>query len=200
MSWTSHTLLTLIAQAGENGLRVNHLAEQAGLTRAAVDSAMERLRNRGLIYRAPGAQTGYTLTDAGRGLLAAGKLLKSGPKGGHTGPRASTPGARSRIWNAMRIRIKFTADELAVLANTGPENVRKFLNGLARVDYVRPMARREAPGNPSSNGRVRWALVRDTGPAAPSVNLEKGVVTDPNTGQRLAMADPVPEPSRKPRG
>jgi DNA-binding MarR family transcriptional regulator len=200
VTWTSHTLLTLIAQAGENGMRVNDLAAQAGLTRQSVDSAMDRLRNRGLIHRPPASQTGYTLTDAGRGLLAAGKLLKSGPKGGHTGPRAVASGARGRIWRAMRIRSKFTADELAVLAATGPENVRKYLNGLARVDYVRPMPRREAPGNPSSNGRVRWALLRDTGPAAPSVNLEKGVVTDPNTGARLAMADPVAEPSRKPRG
>ncbi len=86
------------------------------------------------------------------------------------------PVARTRIWRSMRILRRFTVPDLAATADASVENTRKYLRDLTRARYVRKITI-EVPRR-GVEGRAIFALVKDTGPFAPS--HAAGGIFDPN--------------------
>ncbi|NYZ17029.1 hypothetical protein HL658_31185 [Azospirillum sp. RWY-5-1] len=96
-------------------------------------------------------------------------------------------GLNARLWRAMRLRGKFTAGDLVRLAARDGEReatVRKgaddFLRALRDCGYLRRL--------PNGTGPARYALIRDTGPAAPLVRRSRREAFDRNTGETYTAA------------
>lgn len=85
-----------------------------------------------------------------------------------------------QVWQSMRImRARFTAADLVSTGSASESAVHKYCRALARAGFLR-LVQARVSGRPGS--RDVWALVRDTGPAAP-IRREDGTgVFDPNTG------------------
>ena len=94
---------------------------------------------------------------------------------------------REKTWRAIRIKQKFTLDELArAVFDSGDraadpvDNIRRFVVALEKAGYLISMKKR-VPGTAlTSNGFKRWMLVRDTGPKNPIPR--KSGVWDQNDG------------------
>jgi hypothetical protein len=134
---------------------------------------------------------GYELTDNGAAFRLLGKEIKSGPRKGHTGkskPRENT--FRTRVWKALRFAKKATVFELIEVAGapgnvrTAATNTHRYLQALEAVKVTRTLDLRAPGAAPTSNGFIRYALVKDLGPQAPVVGT-KGVF-DPNSATYLA--------------
>ena len=168
------------------------LADVTGLSRKQVAKAAGALILRRLAER---VETGcYRLTGAGMASEAAGEILKSGPRGRHTGRRALPRGTfRQRAWAAMRMCGRFTVPDLLRLAGRpgarggSADNLHRYLRALERAGYIRRLPVRERGTRPGSTGFVRWLLVRDSGPACPALRPD-GAVIDRNTGRVMEMA------------
>lgn len=201
MAWTAEQLLTAVGQASPREcITEARMAEITGLTPRQIEPAVLRLRKHGFMTKT--GQGCHKLTAAGRAALAAGRKIRSGPNGPETGHRRRDRGIRQRVWNALRTGKKLTVDDLIMRACEGEErdprsNVRKYLVALARAGYVRQMPVREPGLNPTSNGCVRWWLVKDTGPAAPVARMSRRALWDVNTEEQIPFADEI---FRAPRG
>lgn len=151
--------------------------------RRALINALCRLVERGLVER---VERGCVqLSEAGRTAQASGLIIKSGPRGPMERRRPVRNSLNTRLWRAMRIKGKFTIPallELAARDEKDPANAtRRYVRALEKAGFVLRLNRREAGTSPTSNGFVRFSLVRDTGDQAPM--LRRGsVVFDPNTG------------------
>lgn len=196
MPWTTETLLKAIGDAAPREcVTEERLVELTGYTAKQVENACQNLRRHGFITRT--GKGCHKLTDAGRAALAEGAKLRSGPKGPQKyGQRRRDPGLRQRVWNCLRLGRKLTVDDIAMRVVEGGErsprnNIGKYVNALARAGYVRVMARREAPLNPTSNGCLRVLLVLDTGPLAPVHRASRGTVYDPNIEREVALVVPL---------
>lgn len=88
--------------------------------------------------------------------------------------KAST---RARIWQSIRILRRFTLPDLVATAEANHDNARKFVQGLARVGYLRVAKPKQ---NGRKGGHQVWMLIRDTGPHPPRLQSDGGV-WDPNT-------------------
>ena len=88
-------------------------------------------------------------------------------------------GARQRLWNALRIYKRFTAAEIAPVADASPANVQKYLRALAQAGYLRL---ERAKRNGAVDGHAVWRLIRNSGPRCPIVRADDTGVYDPNTG------------------
>lgn len=110
---------------------------------------------------------------------------------GKPGMRKEKPQAdeaeRQRIWNAMRVLIRFTSADLQATAEAGKDNVRKYLQALHAQDYLRLDAPKIA-GVPG--GHALWRLIKNTGPIAPRISADG--LYDAN------VAEPKPRPEDKP--
>lgn len=99
--------------------------------------------------------------------------------------------ARYRAWQTMRLMRKagraWTVRELAALAEAGKRGINVYVRGLARHGYLQQAA--GPAGGPGAAG-ASWRLVRDTGPMAPRLRRDGGLL-DPN----LAAEEPVPVPA-----
>lgn len=138
----------------------------------------------------------FDATAAGRAFIASGKKVTSGPKGPFNGVTNRTGGMRQRIWEALCAKPRATLDDLVGLIHrpSDPDpvkvtdNARKYLKALSRAGIVRRLKDR-APGfAPTSNGFVRFQLLRDLGPLAPLTG--KTFVTDPNAPDSAAARIP----------
>ena len=189
MAWTAEQLLTAVGQASPREcITETRMAEITGLAPLQVERAALKLRKHGFMTKT--GQGCHKLTAAGRAALAEGRKIRSGPNGPETGHRRRDRGIRQRVWNALRTGKKLTIDDLIMRVAEGGErdprsNIRKYLVALARVGYVRQMPVREAALNPTSNGCIRWWLVKDTGLQAPVVRASRGSLWDPNTEEQL---------------
>ena len=89
---------------------------------------------------------------------------------------------RQKMWSAMRVMRRFTMDDVAMAAEASEANTRKYFRGLRMSGHIV-----ETGAVPSKNGYPQrvFRLARDTGPRAPHVRHEPGLitVTDPNTGE-----------------
>jgi len=130
----------------------------------------------------------YEASDLGRALIQKGGRVTSGPNGKHTGPRAQRADClRARFWNALRIKKKATVADIVEasrresdgLAGVVVDNARHYLTALVRAGIATKMNLREPGYAPSSNGFIRFALVRDLGPLAPAAAANG--VYDPNS-------------------
>lgn len=194
MIWTAEKLLTAIAQASPaECITEARMVEITGLSAKQVEQAALKLRKHGLLEKT--GQGCHILTDAGREAAAAGKKLRSGPNGTHTGKRVHKDSLRVRAWRAMRIRRKFSIPDLCMLVAEGGErdiesNVGKYVRALVKAGYLVEMPRREAGTALTSNGFKRWWLVddKDTGPLAPVWRVAAGEVYDPNTDTTISIS------------
>lgn len=166
-------------------LAIDELATATGLEHRAVSAAAAKLVRDDLVERV--ARGCFQLTAAAREALASGTevVFRSGPRGPTPRTRPVAGSLRARLWHAMRIREKFTIGDLLGLAaqdeTQAPCNAGRYLSDLARAGYVRVLARR-APGHkPTSNGCLRYSLIRNTGPLAPIVRRKRAEIYDPNT-------------------
>lgn len=173
------------------------IAKASGLSKRDVSKGCIKLVSRGLVTR---AEIGcYKLSEAGIAARAAGKKLTSGPMGAHTGVRVWTDTLSERLWRALRASQKATIPELLVLAapSGAPSDreeelrrsdlARHYLNGLVAAGYVAKMARREPGSAATSNGFIKYFLVKNTGPKAPFVRRKRGVLYDPNNGESVPL-------------
>jgi len=129
----------------------------------------------------------FRLTKDGEARLDAGDKFTSGPRGPlkrTRGPRRDR--LRQRAWNAMRIKRRFTLEDVLTLAMTGDEkdplsNLGRYLNALVKAGILSVRgSRARAPGDaPTSNGVKVFRMEKDTGDIAPSV--KKTGVFDHNT-------------------
>ncbi len=103
-----------------------------------------------------------------------------------------TTGLRQRAWWVMRRRRAFTLPELLAVVADGHEkdakrNIGRWLRQLASAGYLKVDGVR-VPGTAlTSNGFLRYILVRDLGRKAPVVRARHGVVFDPNNGETFPM-------------
>jgi len=192
MAWTAEQLLNAVGQAAPREcITEARMAEITGLSPLQVEHAALKLRKHGFLTKT--GQGCHKLTAAGRTALAAGRKIRSGPNGPETGHRRRDPGLRQRVWNALRTGKKLTVDDLIMRVAEGEErdprsNIRKYLVALARAGYVRQMPVREPGLNPTSNGCVRWWLVKDTGPIAPVWRQRHGALYDGNCEEQMPLA------------
>ncbi len=97
----------------------------------------------------------------------------------------ATSGGRYRLWQTMRLLKKsgtaWTIRQLAALAETGPDNARRFVRVLVDRGYV-AVTRPKREG--VLLGDALYRLIRDTGPLPPRIRVDGGLY-DPNTGEEL---------------
>jgi predicted transcriptional regulator len=192
MPWTTETILKVIELHGlAECVTEARLAELAGLTDKQVESAVGNLIKHGFLRRT--AKGCHKLTDAGQMAIAEGAKLRSGPKGPEYGHRRRAPGLRQTAWNVLRMGGKRTIDDILMRAIQGTErdaysNIRKYVRALSRAGYVHPMTTREQAMTMTSNGCIRWYLVKDTGPVAPVWRESRGTLWDPNIEVETPLA------------
>lgn len=192
MAWTSEQLLTAIAQAApDECVTEARMVEITGMTAQQVEQAALKLRKHGLLEKT--GQGCHKLTDTGRAAAAEGAKLRSGPRA-WTAPKVNKDSLRIRVWRAIRIRRKFTIQDLAMLVAQGGEkdiesNIGKYLRVLVKAKYLIELPKREAGTKQGSNGFIRYWLTdeKDTGPQAPVWRKGKNTVYDPNTEQEHAI-------------
>lgn len=197
-----NSILKLLARADLTNYAspIDELVRLSHAPRKSVLQALGNLMQNKLAERAggPGLPAHYRITDKGNGFVRAGKRITSGPKGNLTGvPKARSGNGRALIWNALRMKRCATLPELAELCRTKKhsdpkkvsENARKYLNALRRAGIVVVMARREEGHAPSSNGYLRFRLLRDLGPKAPVPC--RLFVFDVNSSERIAYREGV---------
>lgn len=193
MTWIAQQLLTAIGQASpDDCITEARLIELTGLNAKQVENAALTLRRRELAVKLrPGC---LKLTQAGRDAIAFGITVTSGPNGPQPGKRIFTDTLRSRTWAALRIRQKASIPDLIMLTAQGnarekalESNIGKYLRALEKAGYVSKMKRRDHGTAITSNGYLRWLLVKDTGPEAPVWRQGKGTVYDPNTQEETPI-------------
>ena len=194
---TTTKILNALAGA-ESSLTTKNIADGTGIDRIQVSKSCTILRSRGLI----GEETvgRFRAMSAGREFLAQGQAVQPGPKGPHTGkPQPQSQGLRARAWAAMRAQGQFTVGGLVEIAVKGGEayphnNIRAYVRKLEAAGYVARLRRRQAGTAPTSNGYIRYLLLKNTGPKAPIWRLRTGVLFDPNTRAEINFA-----PAREPK-
>ena len=180
-----------IVQAGTREcVTEESLINATGYTLKQVQESCLLLRRRGLLTKTD--RGCHKLTKAGRTALGEGVKLHSGPNEKHCGRYVRSGSLRERAWSAMRIKRRFTIDDLVMLVVKGGErdvksNLGKYLRALARAGFVRQLPIRETPRTLSGPGCIRYALLRDSGPKPPVWRLAYGEVWDPNTEETFKL-------------
>lgn len=134
----------------------------------------------------------YGVTPEGDAFARSGKTITSGPNGKFAGPRK--PGAetlRSRLWRAFRIQRKATIPQLVEVARNAADavdvnsNALRYLNALCRAGVAAKLPTREKGHALTSNGFVRFALIRDLGPVAPVAAAAHLIDHNPNAPEKF---------------
>lgn len=185
LRWTSAAVLVALA---ERGLKAGDSFTSRQL-RAWVPQfrsgqrmkySMETLSGNGYVRSAPCFDkkscqnfTTYTITSTGAEAIksaAAGRQLKSGPKGPHSQNRAVPPTTfAARLWSLMRARgMLDTETAAATLVDAGGDvataakNAQRYFARWASAGALTESSHR-LPG-----GRKRYVLVKDSGPTPPA--------------------------------
>jgi len=190
MTWLAQRILAELARAPERDWPLAELAERLERPAKNISSACVTLHRRELLDR-PAAGC-YRILPAGVAVLESGRAVRSGPAHGRAS-RISTKTLRHRVWTALGQRRKTTLRELLRLAATGAEgsaesNVRRYLRALEQAGYLLRNKTRAPGGAPTSNGYLQWVVLRWTGPHAPSSNLRRQTLYDPNLGVTHRLA------------
>lgn len=184
-AWKSEQLLTAVGQASPHEcITEARMAELTGFDAKVVENCCLKLRTHGFLTKT--ARGCHQLTPAGIAAWREGAKLRSGPKGAHIGRKTVSGTVRERAWSALRITGKGSIPDVIMLAAEGGErdianNIGKYFSALERAGYLRQLRVREPGTSPTSNGHVRWLLVRNSGPLAPVWRVKAGTVYDPNT-------------------
>lgn len=184
---TSPSNLVFNALAEGDCLDMDHLAERLPLSRRTISDAARVMVGREWVERVEAGC--FRLTAEGRRAHAAGEIIRYGSNRPKQRNRPRRKTLTSRLWRAMRLTRQFTLNSLLELAARGEASqtfsARKFVRALERAGYVLRLPRREPGSSPSSNGYVRWILVKDTGEMPPMVRRGAAVLFDPNTGEEV---------------
>lgn len=180
---TANDLLPILNQHPD-GVTVETLAWLSGKTHPQVLDSCAVLRRHGLVDRPQ--QGTYRLTMVGKAAVRLQQTVLPGPAAGTGLSRRST--FRQRLWQALRASQKASIQDLLKLAQIDTDadrqalkNAQKYLRLLECAGYIARLDRRQAGTSPSSNGHIRWLMIRDTGPKPPSAYPERGYVHDHNT-------------------
>lgn len=183
MTWsTQQILMAMVSLPNVECVDIDLIQHTTGISRKQIALSCTILVNRELIERVkPGC---YKVLAAGVVLIKSGGEVKSGPQG-ETGVKCRTGTLRERAWKAIRIRKKFCLNDVIVLVAKGKEkdilsNVGKYVRALERAGYLTRLAKRNPGVMTTSNGFLRYFLVRNTGPKAPVWQQNKDCVYDPN--------------------
>lgn len=173
MTWYG---LPVLRQLAEGPRLSAEVAAALGLATPQLKKTFRCLRARGYIRTVEGV---HEITEAGRSTLEQDEEITCGPRKGRKRNEGSL---RARAWRAMRIKEKFSLDDLLTLLCDGTElsaenNLRSYLRALEGAGYLVELKRRGPENTP------RWWLSRDTGLRAPSWNRLTRTVADPNTGE-----------------
>jgi len=167
---------------------IAQLENELDLTRRQVSDAASCLLRRDYLMR---MATGcYQLSDSGLAAAAAGEVIRSGPRGPTNSAREFQNTLRQRAWRSMRIRRRFTINDLisdaATAADRSPtDNLHRYLRALKSCGVIAELPRRSEGVCVTSNGFKRWMLRRDTGPRAPVHRAALDLVHDFNTQEDL---------------
>ena len=171
------------ALSGGECLTTAALVQLSGLERRAVADACCKLVYRGWIVR---RERGcFELSETGRKALEAGETLTSGPVRPLTQKaprRLRKRTARDAIWSAIVTLKKFRIADLETFTEASHNNALRYVRALEQAGYLSRL-RPEPGAAPTSNGFVRWLLIRHTGPAAPVYRVRRSQVYDRNTGE-----------------
>lgn len=183
MAWLGLTMLRALSDGPK---LTAELASAIGVGTDNAHQACRCLRARGLMRTAEGL---HELTEAGRQAVECGEEITCGPSKGRVRRDGSL---RAKAWRAMRIRERFSLDDLLLLlcddgADKAERNLRDYLSALERSGHLTRLKRQGANGSP------RWWLARDTGPKAPAWNKRTRTLADPNTGEII----PIPAQERR---
>jgi len=200
MAWKTQALLTAIATASpKECITEARMAEITGHDATSIENSCLKLRQHGFVLKTgPGC---HKLTPAGFAAYQQGGALRSGPKGKCIGARVKRGTLRERAWTGMRVKLKFSIDDLVMLCAEGGErdigsNLRKYLKALERAGFVRQLPRREPGYDKCSNGFVRYLLVVNNGPLAPVWRSSHAKVYDPNVEKSFALGKAGPPAQR----
>lgn len=199
--WKSERLLRIVGGAARGEcITEAQMATLSGYNARSVEACCLKLREHGLLAK---TERGcHKLTAAGRAAIEAGATLRSGPRGARTGHLVRKNTLRADAWTTMRRARKFTRDDvLMMVARSGhrdmTSNLGKYIRVLVRAGYLRALPRRETGLTPTSNGAVRYLVLRDTGPLAPTWCTSRGSLYDPNLEADVPLAADLATPSRR---
>lgn len=119
------------------------------------------------------------------------------PSAGQKMPRSVTTGLRQRAWWVLRARGTVTLPMVLAAIADGTEkaassNIGRYLRALERAGFVARASQRERGQALTSNGHVRYRLVRNNGRLAPVHRQSTGEVFDPNTGEVFGLGAEEP--------
>lgn len=172
---------------------IDQLEVQLDLTRRQVSDAAACLLRRDYLLR---MGTGcYQLSAAGIAAVAAGEIIRSGPRKPHGVARTTRDSLRGRAWRSMRIRQWFTVPDLVTDAaraedRNPSDNLHRYLRALQQAGYVKVAARRAKGVALTSNGFKHFVLVQNTGPLAPIPRSKSAAIHDPNIGKDVPCVQP----------
>lgn len=193
MTWIAEQLMQAIQSHNrQECITYQRLHEITGLEPKQIQNASSVLERNGFVTRtAPGC---LYVTKTGLIALEQGKTIRSGPKKPEERTRRAKSSRRIDAWHAIRIKKEcaFTLNDIISLIARGNEkdinaNIGKYIATLESAGYLMKMSKRIRGTAPTSNGFVRWRLVKDTGPEAPIWRTSRGTIFDPNTGEEITL-------------
>lgn len=180
----------IIQSINDKPEKIDNLIQKLGLTSKSISQAAGNLIKHGYLTR---SVTGvYRLTEKGKSLKRSGKplVINPGPEKGYKWPDEPKDTFRSRAWKAMRIKQKFTVNDVLMLACEGTEKqplnqLHIYIRALSKAGVLMELKSREPGYALTSNGFKRFALVKDLGYLAPVFRRRENEVYNPNNGEVL---------------
>ncbi len=134
----------------DKSVKLDELAQKLELSTKSISQAVGNLIKHGYATR---SSTGvYRLTDKGKSLKRSGQplVINPGPEKGYQWPIEKKDNFRSRAWKAIRIKQKFTVNDILMLAKDGSEKqalnqLHIYLRALTRAGFLMELKSRE-PG------------------------------------------------------
>ena len=150
----------------DKSVKLDELAQKLELSTKSISQAVGNLIKHGYATR---SSTGvYRLTDKGKSLKRSGQplVINPGPEKGYQWPIEKKDNFRSRAWKAIRIKQKFTVNDILMLAKDGSEKqalnqLHIYLRALTRAGFLMELKSREPGYALTSNGFKRYALIKD---------------------------------------
>lgn len=172
----------LSASAAPASVRDLHLLTSAHPN--AIQHRLDRWVRAGFVTRIEGTPKRYAMTDAAPRTYTPPRVAIDGRVADR--PRTN----RDRLWSAMRVLRTFDLPTLEIAAGATRRSAEDFVNCLQRSGHVR-LTRR---GYPAAGTWSTYALVRNSGPRAPSIVHRATAagrlreVIDRNTGVRFDIS------------
>ncbi len=186
MSTFTEQLLEALPPPGDP-VTIGALAEKLNDENRRVVRSMDVLRRRGLVVRLESGL--YKLTPAGEEARHGGASLKSGPRKPHTGRARKPAPFRQALWTALRFGEAATIPDMLSLipeevhGRNPHSNAYHYLRRLAVAGFVLRLTQRDPGTALTSNGFIRFRLIKNTGPLAPFWSGKAKKMIDQNVSE-----------------